>query len=84
MRSQWEDDPELQELMRLEEEERRNAAYQRPAPSAMPQPGYLDPLYQSALAEMERWVDLYEEYRMQGGFAQMEPIFQTVHQLLGR
>jgi hypothetical protein len=56
---------------------------QPPSPSAMPQ-GYVDPLYQNALAELQRWVAQYEKYRMQGSFAQFEPIFQTIKQITGR
>jgi hypothetical protein len=56
---------------------------QMPNPSAVPQ-GYVDPMYQSALTEMQRWVGQYEKYRMQGSFAQLEPIFQTIKQITGR
>ena len=56
---------------------------QQPVPSAMPQ-GYMDPLYRNALADLERWLGQYEKYRMQGGFAQLEPIFQTIKHLTGR
>ncbi len=83
MRNEWQDDPELQELELLEEEERRQTLHQTPNPSAIPQ-SYVDQLYQNALAEMERWVSEYEQYRMQGRFAQLEPIFQITIQLTGR
>ena len=53
------------------------------SPSAAPQ-GYVDPLYQNALAELQRWLGQYEKYRMQGSFAQLEPIFQTIKQITGR
>jgi hypothetical protein len=55
----------------------------QPPPSTMPQ-GYVDPLYQNALAELQRWLGQYEKYRMQGSFAQFEPIFQAIKQLSGR
>ncbi len=47
------------------------------APSAVPQ-GYVDPLYASAVTELRRWLAQYEKYRMQGSFAQLEPIFQAI------
>jgi hypothetical protein len=56
---------------------------QPPTPSAMPQ-GYADPLYQNALADLQRWLGQYEKYRMQGNFAQLEPIFQAIKQITGR
>jgi hypothetical protein len=83
MRDEWQDDPDLRELEMLEEEERRQTSNQTPTPSAMPQ-SYVDQLFQNALAEMERWVSEYEQYRMQGRFAQLEPIFQITTQLTGR
>lgn len=56
---------------------------QAPNPSAIPQ-GYVDPMYQNALADLQRWLGQYEKYRMQGSFAQLEPIFQTIKQITGR
>ncbi len=53
------------------------------SPYGMPQ-GYIDPIYQNAVAELERWMGQYEKYRMQGSFAQLEPIFQTIKQITGR
>ncbi|HLV98794.1 MAG TPA: hypothetical protein VKT82_08980 [Ktedonobacterales bacterium] len=55
----------------------------QPPPSAVPQ-GYVDPLYQNALADLQRWLGQYEKYRMQGSFAQLEPIFQAIKQVTGR
>jgi type II secretory pathway pseudopilin PulG len=52
-------------------------------PAAMPQ-GYLDPLYRNAMADLQRWAGQYEKYRGQGGFTQLEPIFQAIKQLTGR
>ena len=52
-------------------------------PSGLPQ-GYLDPLYRNAVSDLERWLGQYEKYRMQGSFAQLEPIFQAIKQLNGR
>jgi hypothetical protein len=52
-------------------------------PTAMPQ-GYVDPLYRNALADLQRWLGQYEKYRGQGGFAQLEPIFQAIKQITGR
>ncbi len=88
MNNKWDLDPELQELMEMEEAERRQATYQPPAPQpAMPYgapQGYQDPLAQNALAELQRWLSLYEGYRGQGSFAQFEPVFQAIHRLSGR
>jgi hypothetical protein len=55
---------------------------QQPTPSAIPQ-GYLDPLYQSAVAELQRWMAQYERYRTQGSFARLEPIFQMIKHITG-
>jgi hypothetical protein len=82
-KNEWQPDPELLELELLEESERQRIPNQTPNPSFIPQ-GYVDPLYQSALAEMQRWVVQYKQYRMQGNFAQLEPIFQTIKQITGR
>ena len=56
---------------------------QPPFPSAIPQ-GYVDPLYRNAIAELQRWLAQYEKYRMQGSFAQIEPIFQAIKQITER
>ncbi len=56
---------------------------QQPASSAYPQ-GYADPLFENAMADLQRWAGQYEKYRMQGRFAQLEPIFQTIKQITGR
>lgn len=52
-------------------------------PSAVPQ-GYVDPLFENAIADLQRWLGQYEKYRMQGRFAQLEPIFQTIKQITAR
>ncbi len=52
-------------------------------PAGMPQ-GYVDSLYRNALADLQRWLGQYEKYRGQGGFAQLEPIFQTIKHITGR
>ncbi len=53
-----------------------------PQPSGVPS-GYLDPLYQSATADLRRWLAQNERYRMQGIFAQLEPVFQAIEQITG-
>lgn len=56
--------------------------HQAPQPSSMPQ-GYLDPFFQSAVSELQRWLSQYERFRMQGSFARLEPVFQAIKQITG-
>jgi len=56
---------------------------QTASPYAIPQSS-LDPLYRNAVAELQRWLALYEKYQMQGSFAQLESIFQAIRQIPGR
>lgn len=76
-------DPELLELALLEESENQRFPNQMPNPAVIPQE-FVEPLYQTALAEMFNWVSKYERYRLQGNFAQLEPIFQMINKMAGR
>lgn len=54
---------------------------QFPAGPQMP-PGFVDPLYRSALAQLDQWMARNERYRNQGDFAQLESVFQAIKDAL--
>jgi elongation factor P hydroxylase len=46
-------------------------------------PGFIDPLYQGALAELSHWMVRNERYRGQGDFARIERVFEVIKEALG-
>jgi hypothetical protein len=52
-------------------------------PLAPMPPGFIDPLYQGALAELSHWMQRNERYRGQGDFARIERVFEVIKEALG-
>lgn len=52
-------------------------------PLAPMPPGFIDPLYQGALAELSHWMVRNERYRGQGDFARIERVFEVIKEALG-
>lgn len=52
-------------------------------PAAPMPPGFTDPLYKSALAQLQHWMARNERYRNQGEFERLESVFQAVKEALG-